>query len=223
MIFFNKPKQPLSSDIVHIRLNYNTIRVVDFEETGKHLLIEVTNDVGNTMLDFSNAGNYMAYCYNGAGHLDSQHIAFHNHKSSFIVGTKYKSILLWRHDNSKSSELKNKTNRRFKYLEYIPKPEYIEENTVDFVNDEEFIQKDERIPLVMLTQHGIFPAKLNYGKKPIYNYRLLEGLENRLVGFVGKAYLSGSEKKGIIFRTTNSEFIKQITQDEKSINLSLWS
>jgi len=220
MNFFNKPKQPLSSDIVHIRLNYNTIRVVDFEETGKHLLIEVTNEVGNTMLDFSNAGNYMAYCYNGAGHLDTQHIAFHNHKSSFIVGTKYKSILLWRHDNFISSELKSK---KFKYLDYIPKLVNLENNSIDFVNDKEFIQKDERIPLVMLTQYGIFPAKLNYGEKPIYNYRLLEGLENRLVGFVGKAYLTGSEKKGIIFRTTNSEFIKQITQDEKSINLSLWS
>jgi hypothetical protein len=220
MNFFNKPKQPLSSDIVHIRLNYNTIQVVDFEETGKHLLIEVTNEVGNTMLDFSNAGNYMAYCYNGAGHIDTQHIAFHNHKSSFIVGTKYKSILLWRHDNFISSELKSK---KFKYLDYIPKPVNLENSSIDFVNDKEFIQKDERIPLVMLTQYGIFPAKLNYGEKPIYNYRLLEGLENRLVGFVGKAYLTGSEKKGIIFKTTNSEFIKQITQDEKSINLSLWS
>jgi len=220
MNFFNKPKQPLSSDIVHIRLNYNTIRVVDFEEADKHLLIEVTNEVGNTMLDFSNAGNYIAYCYNGAGHLDTQHIAFHNHKSSFIVGTQYKSILLWRHDNLISSKLKRK---RFKYLDYIPKPVNVENNSIDFVNDKEFIQKDERIPLVMLTQYGIFPAKLNYGEKPIYNYRLLEGLENRLVGFVGKAYLTGSEKKGIIFRTTNSEFIKQITQDEKSINLSLWS
>lgn len=220
MNFFNKPKQPLSLDIVHIRLNYNTIRVVDFEEAGKHLFIEVSSEVGNTMLDFSNAGNYMAYCYNGAGHLDSQHIAFHNHKSSFIVVTKYKSILLWRHDNLISSKLKSK---KFKYLDYIPKPVNLEKDSIDFVNDDEFIQKDERIPLLMLTQHGIFPAKMIYQGKPRYDYRLLEGLKDRLVGFVGRGYLSSRERKGIIFKHTGPEFIKQITEDGKSINLGWWT
>lgn len=220
MNFFNKPQKPLSPDVINIRVNYNSIRVVNFEEPGKHLLIEVTKEVGNTMLDFSNAGNYIAYCYNAADQLDTKHIAFHNHKSSFTVGTKYKSILLWRQENLISSELKSK---KFKYLNYIPKPVNLEKDTVDFVNDEEFIQKDERIPLLMLTQHGIFPTELNYEDKPKLDYRRLEGLENRLVGFLGRGYLSNSERKGIIFKHTDSEFIKQINQDPKSINLSWWS
>lgn len=219
MDFLNKPQQPLNTDIVNIKINYNTIRVVDFEEAGKHLLIEVTNEVGNTMLDFSNADNYMVYCYNAAGYLDTQHIAFHNHKSNFMVGTKYKSILLWRQNNLITFELKSK---KFKYLEYIPKLVNLEKDSIDFVDDEEFIQKDERIPLIMLTQHGIFPAKENYGNKPRYDYRHLEGLENRLVGFVGKTYLTGGEKNGIIFKITTPDFIKQITEDEKSIHLGWW-
>ncbi|MBZ9626658.1 hypothetical protein LB450_00955 [Psychroflexus sp. CAK1W] len=220
MNFFNKPQKPLSPDIVHIRLNYNSIRVVDFEEAGRHLFIEVTRKTGNTMLDFSNAGNYRAYCYNAAGHLDTQHLAFHNHKSSFIVGTKYKSILLWRQDHLMSSELNSK---KFKYLDYIPKPMHLENGSIDFVNDEEFVQKDERIPLLMLTQHGIFPGKKNYGVKPIYDYRLLDGLEDRLVGFVGRGYLSNRERKGIIFKHTGPELMKQITADAKSIDLDWWA
>lgn len=220
MKFFNKLQQPLSPDIVHIRLNYNTIRVADFEEADRHLFIEVTRETGNTMLDFSNAGNYRAYCYNAAGHLDTQHLAFHNHKSSFIVGTKYKSILLWRHDNLMASELNSK---RFKYLDYIPKPVHLENGSIDFVTDEEFIQKDERIPLVMLTQHGIFPAKLMYQGKPRYDYRLLEGLEDRLVGFVGRGYLSGRERKGILFKHTGPELMKQVTADATSIHLGWWT
>lgn len=112
---------------------------------------------------------------------------------------------------------------KFKYLDYIPKPVHVEADRIDFVNDDEFIQKDGRIPLVMLTQHGIFPSKQNYGSKPEYNYRLLEGLEDRLVGFVGIAYLTGNEKKGIIFKYTGPELVKQIAKNEKSINLSWWS
>lgn len=97
MNFFNKPQKPLRSDIINVRVNFNTLRIADFEEEDKHLFIEVINELGNTLLDFYNAGNYTAYCYNNKGYLDTQHIAFNNTNRSFIIGTQYKSILLWRH------------------------------------------------------------------------------------------------------------------------------
>ncbi|GGE44915.1 hypothetical protein [Psychroflexus planctonicus] len=223
MNFFNKPDSTLSSDMITVNVVYNTIRIVDFEDEDKDILIEVSSNAGNTLLDFSKAKDYNVYCYNENGHLDSKYLAYNN-KSNFIIGTQYKSIFLERCNSSILTKQKMIiTTKKFKYLKYLPKPIHLEKGTIDFVDDSEFIQKDDRIPLLLITQHGIFPTKENYAEKPTLDYRILEGLGDRLVGFIGRPYLSNNERKGIIFKYTDAEFIVQITKDPESVNLGLWS
>lgn len=48
---------------------------------------------------------------------------------------------------------------RFKYLEYIIRPTHIPSTDYDLVGDDEFVTRDERIPLLVLIKYGIFPSK----------------------------------------------------------------
>jgi hypothetical protein len=107
----------------------------------------------------------------------------------------------------------------FKYLHYIPKPIYLAQSAYELVDDEEFCTRDERIPLLMLTQFGIFPTAGAYGKR---DYGQLHHLEGQWVGFIGRGYLSNRERKGIRMLLLTSETIQKVYNNEIVLDLKLW-
>jgi len=115
------------------------------------------------------------------------------------------------------------SNKKYKYLNYLPKPIHLLPEEYDLVDDEEFCQKDHRIPLLIATQFGIFPTNKTYGEKPVLNYAKLEGLENRTVGFIGRAYASNRERKGIFKIFSDEEFINKLRTEKIQIDLRFWN
>jgi hypothetical protein len=107
----------------------------------------------------------------------------------------------------------------YKYLHYIPKPIYLTHTAYDLVDDEEFCTRDERIPLLMLTQFGIFPTAGTYGKR---DYRQLQQLAGQLVGLIGRGYLSNRERKGIKMLLLTSAIVQKIRNKEIVLDLNLW-
>ncbi|MFM1744860.1 MAG: hypothetical protein RLZZ630_797 [Bacteroidota bacterium] len=107
----------------------------------------------------------------------------------------------------------------YKYLHYIPKPIDLAHSAYDLVDDEEFCTRDERIPLLMLTQFGIFPTAGAYGKR---DYGQLHHLEGQMVGFIGRGYLSNRERKGIRMLLLTSETIQKVYNNEIVLDLKLW-
>jgi hypothetical protein len=86
-------------------------------------------------------------------------------------------------------------SKKYKYLKYIPKPKLVDSSLFDLVDDTEFCLKDNRVPLLIITQFGIFPARNYPGKK---SYQLLHGLENQSVAFFRRAYPTPREYEDII-------------------------
>lgn len=103
---------------------------------------------------------------------------------------------------------------KLKYLNYLPKPIHINESQYDLVNDDEFFKKDYRIPLVMVTQFGIFPTKGQYKNKPEKDVRVLEGLENQNVAFFRRTYLGNTESKGIVMMYADAYLVKKLIKDQ---------
>ena len=102
---------------------------------------------------------------------------------------------------------------KYKYLSYIGPPKKLDPNFYDLVDDEEFCKSDGRIPLLLVTQHGIFPG----------NYLKLEGLENQeCIGFLVRGYLSQREHNGVLRLFINSGMINRIRNYEISIHSSVW-
>lgn len=117
-----------------------------------------------------------------------------------------------------------KTFKKYKYLNYVPLPVNLDTNLYDLVDDEEFCQLDGRIPLLIATQHGIFPAPKTYRSKSKLNYRELEGLyKQQFIGFVGRGYLSNRERDGVFVLFIGSDTISRIRRNEICIDLSLWN
>jgi hypothetical protein len=87
--------------------------------------------------------------------------------------------------------------RKFKYLSYLPCPIQLLPSQYDLVEDEAFCYKDDRLPLLILTQYGIFPPATSYPLNCRRNYPALQGLEGQWMGFIKRAYLSNREKAGI--------------------------
>lgn len=104
--------------------------------------------------------------------------------------------------------------KKLKYLNYLPKPNHIEESQYDLVDDDEFFKKDHRIPLVMVTQFGIFPTKGQYMGKPMKDLRVLEGLENQTVGFFRRTYLGNTELKGIVKMYADEHLVEKLIKDQ---------
>ncbi len=113
-------------------------------------------------------------------------------------------------------------DKKYKYLNYLPKPIHLPPEEYDLVDDYEFCQKDHRIPLLIATQFGIFPTNKTYGKKPVLNYAKLEGLENRRVGFIGRAYATSRERKGIFEIYIDEKLLNKLQTGKIKIDLSLW-
>lgn len=97
---------------------------------------------------------------------------------------------------------------KLKYLNYLPKPIHIEESRYDLVDDDEFFKKDNRIPLVMVTQFGIFPTKGQYSDKPKKDIRVLEGLENQQIAFFRRTYLTNNEEDGLVILYADEELVE---------------
>jgi len=108
---------------------------------------------------------------------------------------------------------------RYKYLNYVPRPINLESNTYKLVNDEEFCSPDGRIPLLMVTQYGIFPSKDIYRGRKVYSK--LEGLENQTVGFVRRGYLSNREYDGIIELFIDTITLEKVRKNVLKIDFEL--
>jgi hypothetical protein len=111
--------------------------------------------------------------------------------------------------------------KKYKYLNYIPPPVKLEPRFYDLVNDEEFCRPDGRIPLLMLTQHGVFPGKGCYPGKKGYYY--LEGLDHKRVGFIRRGFLSDREYGDIIEYYLDLNTLKLIRNGGLTINSILWN
>lgn len=106
---------------------------------------------------------------------------------------------------------------RYKYLKYAPTPILIDPSKYDLVDDDEFFTIDERIPLLMVTQFGIFPFLGCYEGKPTYELRTLEGLENRKIAFFKRGYASNSESPGIAILLADEQLLDHLNKKPASI------
>ena len=104
---------------------------------------------------------------------------------------------------------------KLKYLNYLPKPIHIDETRYDLVDDDEFFKKDNRIPLVMVTQFGIFPTKGQYSDKPKKDLRVLEGLESQQIAFFRRTYLTNNEEDGLVMLYADEELVEGLVEDKK--------
>ena len=107
---------------------------------------------------------------------------------------------------------------KLKYLNYLPKPIHIEESRYDLVDDDAFFKRDDRMPLVMVTQFGIFPTKGQYSDKPKKDIRLLEGLENQNIAFFRRTYLNNNEEDGLVILYADEELVKDQRTFVSNIN-----
>jgi hypothetical protein len=113
----------------------------------------------------------------------------------------------------------NNMRKKYKYLNYVPAPVHLESNMYDLVDDKEFCTPDGRTPLLISTQHGIFPTGFK-GKK---DYDQLKGLENQNVAFIGRGIYSDNEYEHITEFFTNQETLKQFRNKDINIILGQWS
>ncbi len=94
--------------------------------------------------------------------------------------------------------------RKFKYLYYLPGPVHLKPLAYDLVADETFCSADDRLPLLIRTQFGIFPTSGSYPGQCTRNYRALEGMASQHIGLIRRAYLSNREDSFIyVFPTKN--------------------
>jgi hypothetical protein len=116
-----------------------------------------------------------------------------------------------------------KVSKKYKYLNYVPAPVNLDYNFYDLVDDDEFMKLDGRIPLLIVTQYGIFPSDGIYSDKNHRGYRQLIGLENQTVGFIGRGYLSNREREGIFELYLDTDTVNKIRSKEIFIDLHLWN
>jgi hypothetical protein len=112
----------------------------------------------------------------------------------------------------------NNMHKKYKYLNYVPAPVHLESNMYDLVDDKEFCTPDGRTPLLISTQHGIFPTGFK-GKK---DYDQLKGLENQNVAFIGRGVYSENEYEHITEFFTNQDTLKKIRNKDITIILGSW-
>ena len=110
--------------------------------------------------------------------------------------------------------------KKYKYLNNVPAPVKLDSSYYNLLNDEEFIDFDDRIPLLMVTQFGIFPGDNYKGKYK--GYRDLLGLENRHIGFIGRGHYSSREHDGVIEMLLDSITIDRIRNQDLQIDLGMW-
>lgn len=112
-------------------------------------------------------------------------------------------------------------SKKYKYLNYVPRPINLKSKYYDLVDDDEFCCVDDRIPLLIAIQFGIFPSKGSY--KGNRDYSQLKGLEYQTVGFIKRAYLSNREYGGIIEMLLDLKTIERIRKKDLKIDFALWN
>lgn len=110
--------------------------------------------------------------------------------------------------------------KKYKYLNYVPVPVSLNPKKYDLVNDEEFCIPDGRTPLLMVTQHGIFPKGNYMGRK---DYSQLDGLENQNVAFFARGYLSNREYFDIIELFIHQGLLEQVRNTDITLNWGFWN
>lgn len=107
----------------------------------------------------------------------------------------------------------------------MPLPVHLEKAIYDLVGDAEFCNRDIRIPLLIVTQYGIFPPRGHFpGNVPEKDYSQLEGLENQdNVAFIRRGYLSNRERNGIFELAISPAIKARIKSKEIHIDLYLLS
>ena len=98
----------------------------------------------------------------------------------------------------------------YKYLDFIPCPKFLDTQTYDLVDEERSLKEDGRIPIVLVTQFGVFPQLGTYVEKPKHDFKDFEVFRHKTVGLVGMVYLSGREYQGIIPCYVDDMLIKKI-------------
>jgi hypothetical protein len=111
----------------------------------------------------------------------------------------------------------------YKYLDFIPKSNLLDTRTYDLVDEKTFLEDAARIPLVLVTQFGVFPIVGTYGDKPTQNLIDLEVFKYKTIGLVGMVYMSGAEYKGIIPCYVDDELIANLKHKTNYLNTGLWS
>ena len=111
---------------------------------------------------------------------------------------------------------------KYKYLYFLPRISHIHLNCIDQVSEDEFYTPDYRIPLVLVTQHGIFPSKGDYEGKCTKSLETLEDLKYQIIGLTGMVYLSGKEFKGILPIYVDDELVSHLKKNRRFLNTRLW-
>lgn len=93
---FHIPMDLSEVNAIHIKCDFNTVRVADYETEDKNIIITIENKIGNSLIDFTKASDYRMYCFNENQVLTSRHYALNN-SSNFIIQTPQKFILLIKH------------------------------------------------------------------------------------------------------------------------------
>jgi hypothetical protein len=101
---------------------------------------------------------------------------------------------------------------RFKYLSYCPPPVRLDPSSYDLVEDEVFCEADERLPLLLVIQYGIFPIQGCFPQCS-KNYDLFDGLEDQWVALRRRGYLSDRESPFIQYLFVDKDLIKAIRQE----------
>jgi hypothetical protein len=112
--------------------------------------------------------------------------------------------------------------KKYKYLDFVPRPNFLDTRTYDLVDEKTFLEDDDRMPLVLITRFGVFPKIGKYGDKPILNLTDLEVFKHKTIGLVGMVYMSGGEYIGIIPCYVDDELIENLRQKSDYLNTSLW-
>lgn len=112
---------------------------------------------------------------------------------------------------------------KYKYLYFSPKLIHIHPKCIDQVSEDEFYTADYRIPLVLVTQHGIFPSKGNYEGKCTKPLETLEDLKYQTIGLTGMVYLTGKEFKGILPIYVDDELVSHLKKNPRFLNTTLWA
>lgn len=119
--------------------------------------------------------------------------------------------------------MKNKIHSaKYKYLDFIPCPKFIDSRTFDLVDEETYLKEDGRMPLVLVTQFGVFPGQCVYGDKPEQNLVNLEVFKYKTIGLIGMIYMSGSEYRGIIPYYVDEKIIENLKDKPDYLNTELW-
>ena|SRR5690554_385496 len=219
----------LSIQNVH-RLDSFFVDVANYiDNEGGNILIEF-NHPRNSLLNVTEVSPYILLFFDKNRELKEVSLSIKSGTGHYTIITQYKYVLFVRmpHDlelNQIESFhfKKNKEDvlcKKYKYLNYIPSPVRLDPNTYDLADDEEFCRPDGRMPLLIATQDGIFPADTFKGKK---DYSKLVGLENQTVGFIGRGYLSNRECETIKVFELTPNTLNAIRSKIIPVDLSLWA